>query len=999
MSFAPDRGVFGSALGGVGRLGFGSLGSRGAPLRLQGPLCGSSSSFQCPHPSSQLLPVVHQGSCPVGGCPGPVGQRGHRACSINPGLLQPAFCHPQGHRGLEAGDRPVRAEPVGPTDQVPYGDSTVCVAVSPRRGLDVFGGLAGCLPAGPCPSGLTMFPSLLCSRSGLSVHLSLLRPLHSSTGVYPGHGPCLFHPPSTWLQDPALPGRLARPGFLPRPACPGEGLSPDSLLQPRDPGEPRQELPLSISVPGIPRDASPDPPFEGFPDGQTSEQAQVAARRISVLSAAASDHLEAAARGHVVPGLHRSRGAAAHAFAPAALRDLRPSSSGVLPCSLGRLLPRGSSVVVRRGTSSRRPPPGSFHSGSFPVHGRLGLGLGRSPRRRASLRCVASREFTLFHQSPGVAGSLFGGCRVPSPAPRPVCLAVRRQHHGFGLPEESGGHSFVRPERCGASCPPLVRGPFHPPGSPVHPGAPQRSCGLSEQAVPGSGLRVDAVLPGLQGDPSSLAGDDRSLRHLDERSPPGVLLTDSGSHVGGHGCDGAVLGRASGLRLPSLWSSPLRPREGSAVSGAGAHVGGSLLASAPVVPGPSGASGGCSGGPSTSEGSTQTATLPSLSPEPPRASADFVQTFQRSARAFGFSSRVARQLARCRRTSTILNYQAKWSVYRAWCQRHGHSVSRPSVSKVADFLLYLHRSLGMAFSTVSSYRSMLSSVFRFSLPELSSHFVLAALLRSFRLERPRLSSRVPPWDLSLVLASLRGPPFEPLTTCSLRDLTRKVLFLLSLATARRVGELQALSASVSFSGDDIFLSYLPEFRAKTDTAARPLPRSFPVRSLRDFVGSLPEELLLCPVRALRVYLDRTSSLSPRPRSLFVSPRAPSRSLSKNALSFFLRDVISSAYSSSGRSLPSLAPSSAPSSSSSSAPSSGAGGGAVSGRRGSAVRAHSIRGVSSSWAFLRNASISSVLEAATWASPSVFSSFYLSDVQFSSSSGFSLGPVVAAGSVV
>ena len=47
---------------------------------------------------------------------------------------------------------------------------------------------------------------------------------------------------------------------------------------------------------------------------------------------------------------------------------------------------------------------------------------------------------------------------------------------------------------------------------------------------------------------------------------------------------------------------------------------------------------------------------------------------------------------------------------------------------------------------------------------------------------------------------------------------------------------------------------------------------------------------------------------------------------------------------------------------------------------------------------RNASLSSILEAATWSSSSVFTSLYLKDVQFSSSSGFLLGPVVAAGSV-
>ena len=165
---------------------------------------------------------------------------------------------------------------------------------------------------------------------------------------------------------------------------------------------------------------------------------------------------------------------------------------------------------------------------------------------------------------------------------------------------------------------------------------------------------------------------------------------------------------------------------------------------------------------------------------------------------------------------------------------------------------------------------MLSSVFRFVLPELSTHIVLHDLLRCFRLERPLSSSQVPPWDLLRVIHFLWGPPFEPLASCSLQDLTQKVLFLVSLATARRVGELQAVSREVSFSDSDVFLSYLPEFWAKTESSVNPLPRSFCVRSLADFVGDLPEELLLCPVRALLHYLSRTASLSPHPRSLFVS---------------------------------------------------------------------------------------------------------------------------------
>ena len=116
---------------------------------------------------------------------------------------------------------------------------------------------------------------------------------------------------------------------------------------------------------------------------------------------------------------------------------------------------------------------------------------------------------------------------------------------------------------------------------------------------------------------------------------------------------------------------------------------------------------------------------------------------------------------------------------------------------------------------------------------------------------------------------------------------------------------------------------------------------------------------------------------------FVSPRNPSRPLSKSALSFFICDIISQASSSSSSSL-------APSSSSSTADSS---------RSASSFRAHGVPGITISLAFSRNVPLSSVLEAATWSSYSVFTSFYLKDIQFSSARGFSLGPVVAAGCVV
>ena len=64
-----------------------------------------------------------------------------------------------------------------------------------------------------------------------------------------------------------------------------------------------------------------------------------------------------------------------------------------------------------------------------------------------------------------------------------------------------------------------------------------------------------------------------------------------------------------------------------------------------------------------------------------------------------------------------------------------------------------------------------------------------------------------------------------------------------------------------------------------------------------------------------------------------------------------------------------------------------------------LRAHDIRSVSTSVAFHRNWSVSSVLESATWASSSVFTSFYLRDLQHEFDGILSPGPFVAAGSTI
>ena len=300
-------------------------------------------------------------------------------------------------------------------------------------------------------------------------------------------------------------------------------------------------------------------------------------------------------------------------------------------------------------------------------------------------------------------------------------------------------------------------------------------------------------------------------------------------------------------------------------------------------------------------------------------------------------------------------------MYRSWCHSHGHSVSRPSLAKVTDFLCWLRASKALSVSSIKGYLSMLSAVFRFHLPSLSSHPVIRDLLRSFCITSAERQLRPPSWDLSGVLRYLNSSEFKPLSRAPLRALTQKVLFLLALATAKRVRELQALSSVVTFVGGDACLSYVPKFVAKSESLIS-ISRSFLVKSLPDFAAGLDDDLLLCPVRALRIYLDRTTPLNPLRHRLFVSSRHPSLALSKNAVSFFLRDVITAAGAS----------------------------------RWVLLRAHDILGVSTSVAFHRNWSVSAVLESATWSSSSVFSSFYLRDIQHEYDGNLFLGPVCGCG---
>ena len=551
---------------------------------------------------------------------------------------------------------------------------------------------------------------------------------------------------------------------------------------------------------------------------------------------------------------------------------------------------RGSS---RRGdlSSSVLSRPSVLVRHLRPRFGGGGGGGGGDGSRPVRLGCLVGGRGLSFDQPARVVGRRERSQGSLCSVGRSSCHSLLRQHDRGGVSEKARGNIVSGPERSSPACSPLGGTVEHHSDASVCYWQEQRGGGCPVSTQPGHRLGVDASSGGVQLALRALAGDNRSFCLLTQSPLFCLFCSCVGSHGCGYRCHAPVMGFATGVCLPSFRHDQSGPGEGEGLPESGAHAHSSFLAPTSVVSGAARAADSAPSSSSVSVGPPAAATRQEISPEPVHASSSCVETLRRFARASGFSRRVARRLGQARRQSSVANYQFKWLTYRRWCADKGHSVSHPSLLKVADYLVWLWEDQGLSLSSVKAHRSMLSSVFRFKLPALGEDRVLQDLLCSFAIERPRRPQAPPSWDLDAMLRHLMSSAFEPLESVSLRALTKKTLYLVFLATAKRVSEIQALSKMVAAIGNDL-VSYLPHFIAKTERADALVPHSFRVLLLREFAWDLEEGSLLCPVRAVNIYLRCTSSFVVRASSLFVSPRSPSRPISMSAVSYFLREVVS-----------------------------------------------------------------------------------------------------------
>jgi integrase len=276
-------------------------------------------------------------------------------------------------------------------------------------------------------------------------------------------------------------------------------------------------------------------------------------------------------------------------------------------------------------------------------------------------------------------------------------------------------------------------------------------------------------------------------------------------------------------------------------------------------------------------------------------------------------------------------------------------------------------------ATIEGYRATLNPVLRSHGLDLSVP-VVSDLFASFRTQRPRVAPVLPEWDVAFVLYCLTKAPWEPLQDISLKRLTLKTFFLLLLASGRRRSDLGALDVTrVSYTNTGSAVLYpergfAPKTRAATEGDRAFSPITIP--ELASLVGRGEPDVHLCPVRALRVYLARTSAFRNGRHKLFISFQTNRRtSITTSTLSMWVKLLVRMVYQESGagdRVLHKITP-------------------------------HQLRHIAISLASRVGTPLESLVRAGMWTNPNTFLSYYLSDASelLAQTGRFRLGPLVAA----
>ena len=212
--------------------------------------------------------------------------------------------------------------------------------------------------------------------------------------------------------------------------------------------------------------------------------------------------------------------------------------------------------------------------------------MGHPSRLSGRFQPVGPPTDSVVYQRQGTARCSAGAFPVPVSSPRSHGGFLLRQHHSGDLPSQGGWHQVSSPQHLGSGDLALDGVPLHPPGSTVPSGLRQHPSRRPVSPSPAPTYRVVSKHDRLSIFEKTLAGSNGFICHLSQSSLFDLLLPFPGSEVSRHGRVSPVLGRPSGLRVPSGGCHSACPREAPSLQGDGTHSRDSPLGPAPLVLGP-----------------------------------------------------------------------------------------------------------------------------------------------------------------------------------------------------------------------------------------------------------------------------------------------------------------------------------------------------------------------------------------------------------------------------
>ena len=556
------------------------------------------------------------------------------------------------------------------------------------------------------------------------------------------------------------------------------------------------------------------------------------------------------------------------------------------------------------------------------------------------------------------------------------CIGVNDQHYSGSLYKASGRDSFHSSLRGGVEHPELVLSSQHSAVSEAHTGQVQHSSGSDVQNGQTDSNRVVPESGNSKQDfPDHGLSINRPVCHTSEPQAATICVTHTGSEGAINRCHLDGLESHTRLCVSTVPSHSNCDKQNTDIPVQNS-IDSTFMARQTMVSRAPRSVGVTTGISASNAKSACSAKRQNSASKPGSSTTSRLGIVKQSLRDKQFSSEVAEHVSKAHRDSTVKVYDAKWQIFRDWANQRKIDPILAIPQIVADFLTFLFSVKKCQVSTIRGYRSTISNTLKYRTGyDFGSHPVLSELIKSFAKQRPVDRSLAPKWDLAFVLSHMCKAPFEPLDKASLFHLSVKTVFLVTLATARRVSEVHAFSIDsdhLRFSNLDgsLILRTQLGFLAKNQLPLR-APDSITIPKLSNFCRKSDNfNRMLCPVRTVKIYLNKTKSLRKRRKRLFI-PTQGDQDLAKPTLSRWVKYAIRNAYDTISKNPNRLFK----------------------------PRAHELRAISASWAYMNYIPLEEILKSAVWSRSSLFASHYLRDFREQTENLRAMGPIIAAQKVV